>query len=199
MIRIGLTGNVASGKSEVARSWEGAGVPVINADELSREAVAPGSAGLREVADTFGDRVLTPDGALDRALLREIVFGDPEARVRLEKILHPRIRKLRDEWLRERAREGAPVVASEVPLLYEAGLEGEFDVVVVVHSDPGDRRRRLVEKRGIDADEADRIMAAQGDPDEKRRRADHVILNDGTLDELRARAAAVLDRIRSGG
>jgi dephospho-CoA kinase len=199
MIRIGLTGNVASGKSEVARVWAGMGVPVVSADDLAREAVAPGSPGLRAVVEAFGTGVLASNGTLDRAGVREMVFRDPEARARLEAILHPRIRALRDAWVRERAREGAPLVVSEVPLLYEAGLEGEFDVVVVVHADSGDRRRRLIESRGIGAKDAERIMAAQGDPDEKRRRADHVIVNDGSLEELRARAGALVDRIRRGG
>jgi dephospho-CoA kinase len=196
MIRIGLTGNVASGKSEVARVWAGMGVPVVSADDLAREAVAPGSPGLREVVEALGTGVLAPDGTLDRAGVRERVFRDPEARARLEAILHPRIRELRDAWVRERVEEGAPLVVSEVPLLYEKGLGGEFDVVVVVHADAGDRRRRLMENRAIGPEEADRIMAAQGDPEEKRRRADHVILNDGSLEELRARAEALLDRIR---
>jgi dephospho-CoA kinase len=196
MIRIGLTGNVASGKSEVARIWARAGVPVVSADELSREAVAPGSPALQEVVEAFGTEVLTSEGTLDRGRVRELVFRDPEARASLEAILHPRIRELREAWVRERAREGAPLVVSEVPLLYEAGLDEEFDVVVVVHAEAGDRRRRLMENRGIGGEEADRIMAAQGDPDEKRRRADHVILNDGTLEELQARALALLERIR---
>jgi dephospho-CoA kinase len=199
MIRIGLTGNVASGKSEVARVWAGMGVPVVSADDLAREAVAPGSPGLRAVVEAFGAGVLASDGTLDRAGVRELVFQDPEARARLEAILHPRIRELRDAWVRERVEEGNPLVVSEVPLLYETGLEGEFDVVVVVHAAAGDRRRRLMENRGIRDEEADRIMAAQGDPDEKRRRADHVILNDGSLEELRARAEALLGKIRGGG
>lgn len=196
MIRVGLTGNVASGKSEVARAWAEAGVPVVSADELAREAVSPGSPGLREVVEAFGAEVLAPDGTLDRAGLRRRVFEDEEARRRLEGILHPRIAQLRKQWLRERAREEASVVVSEIPLLYESGLEGEFDVVVVVHAPREDRRRRLMERRGLSREEADRIMAAQGDPDEKRRRADHVLPNDGTLEELRARAAELLEKLR---
>jgi dephospho-CoA kinase len=199
MIRVGLTGNVASGKSEVARTWARAGVPVVSADELAREAVAPGSPALQEVVKAFGTQVLTPEGGLDRERVRELVFRDPEARASLEAILHPRIRELRDAWVRERAREGAPLVVSEVPLLYEAGLDEEFDVVVVVHAEAGDRRRRLMENRGMEGGEADRIMAAQGDPEEKRRWADHVLLNDGTLEELEARALALLERIRGDG
>lgn len=196
MIRVGLTGNVASGKSEVARAWAEAGVPVVSADELAREAVSPGSAGLREVVEAFGAEVLAPDGTLDRAGLRRRVFEDEGARRRLEGILHPRIAELREQWLRERAREEASVVVSEIPLLYESGLAGEFDVVVVVHAPREDRRRRLMERRGLSREEADRIMAAQGDPDEKRRRADHVLPNDGTLEELRARAAELLEKLR---
>lgn len=199
MIRIGLTGNAASGKTEVAKAWGDAGVPVVSADELAREAVAPGSEGLREVVAAFGPGVLAADGSLDRGRLRRIVFGDPEARARLEEILHPRIRRLRDAWLRERGDEGAAVVAGEIPLLFEAGLEEEFDVIVVVHAPEEERRRRLVEGRGLPPREAEALLASQGDPDEKARRADHVLVNDGSLDELRSKALALLDRIREEG
>lgn len=195
-MRVGLTGNVASGKSAVARVWAEAGVPVVSADELAREAVAPGSDGLAEVVEAFGPEVLAGDGSLDRARLAAVVFGDPGARRRLEEILHPRIARLRDRWEAARAREGADLVVSEVPLLFEAGLEDRFDVVVVVHADEATRRRRLVEDRGMAPEEAERVMSAQGDPGEKLARADHVLRNDGTLDELRDAAGRLLERLR---
>ena len=197
MISVGLTGNVASGKSEVARTWEKAGVPVVSADDLAREAVAPGSPGLADVVAAFGEGILASDGSLDRARLREIVFRDPAARERLEEILHPRIAERREAWIQERAREGAELVVSEIPLLFEAGLEEAFDVVVVVHASEDARRRRLTRKRGLIPETAERIMAAQGDPEGKLERADHVVRNDSTLEELRARALELLERLRS--
>ncbi len=197
MIRVGLTGNVAAGKSVVARVWSEVGVPVLSSDELAREVVRPGGPALREIQEAFGDEVLAPDGTLDRARMRDRVFRDPEGRKRLEAITHPRITELRRRWLSERRREGEPLVATEVPLLFEAGLEGEFDVVVVVDAPAELRKRRLVEGRGMNAAEARRIMSSQGDPAEKRRRADHVLDNRGTIPELEEKASALLDHLRA--
>jgi dephospho-CoA kinase len=192
MLSVALTGGVGAGKSEVLRFWGRAGVPVVGADELSREVVEPGSEGLREVRRAFGDDVLASDGGLDRARLRARVFQDEAARRRLEQILHPRIAELRAQWIRARAAEGHRVVVSEVPLLFEAKLEADFGAVVVVDAPPLERLRRLLDTRGLAEAEALRIMAAQMDPAEKRRRADYVIENDGSLDRLEARAVEVL-------
>jgi dephospho-CoA kinase len=196
-LHVGLTGNVASGKSTVAAAWERAGVPVVSADELARRAVEPGTPGLAEVVEAFGRELLTPEGTLDRAALRERVFADDAARRRLESILHPRIAALRREWARAREKEGERLLVSEVPLLFEVGLFDAFDRVVVVHAPPEERRRRLVEGRGIEPEEAERIMAAQGDPDEKRRRAHHILDNRGAREELEAEALRLLARLRA--
>ncbi len=197
MLSVALTGNVASGKSTVARLWREAGVAVVSADDLARTATEPGSEGLDEVVEAFGEDVLAEDGRLDRAALRDVVFRDDEARRRLEEILHPRIRALRDAWMEGRRAEGARLVVSEIPLLFETEMEGEFDVTVLVDAPRGERLRRLVEDRGLEADEAERIMDAQMDPDEKRRRADLVVENDGTLQDLRTRALVILDLLRA--
>lgn len=197
MLSVALTGNVASGKSSVARLWREAGVAVVSADDLARTVTEPGSEGLDEVVDAFGEDVLAQDGRLDRAALRDVVFRDDEARRRLEEILHPRIRALRDAWLEERRAEGARLVVSEIPLLFETEMEGEFDMTVLVDAPRGERLRRLVEDRGLEADEAERIMDAQMDPAEKRRRADLVVENDGTLQDLRTRALVILDLLRA--
>lgn len=203
MVSVALTGGVGAGKSEVLRLWKHAGVPVVSADELSRRAVEPGSEGLAEIRSAFGDEVIGSDGALDRARLRAIVFSDTAgadaaaARRRLEAITHPRIAALRERWTRDRAAEGHPLVVAEVPLLFEAGLETEFDVTVVVDAPDDARVRRLTETRGLPEAEARRIMAAQMDPAEKRSRADHVIMNDGTLDQLEVRSAELLERLRA--
>jgi len=197
LISVGLTGNVASGKSSVARLWRAAGVPVIDADELSRRAVSPGSRGLEAVRTEFGDEMLTADGALDRARMRALVFTDAAARERLEHILHPIIAELRSSWVEERRAAGDALVVSEVPLLFEKGLERHFDAVVLVDASPAVRRERLVRERGMQVAEADRIMAVQMDPRAKLARADHVIANDGSVEALEREAARVLAELRA--
>lgn len=196
MLSVGLTGNVASGKSTVARVWGDAGVPIVSADDLSREAVRPGGPGLARVVEAFGEGVLAVDGTLDRTRLREVVFDDPEARARLEEILHPIIWRLREEWLAGQRLEGAGVVVSEIPLLFETGREEAFDVVVFVDAPDDVRHQRIVEDRGIDSEEARRIMASQMDPAIKRGRADFVIMNDGSVEEVRLEAQRVLTELR---
>ena len=197
MISVGLTGNVASGKSEVSRIWSEAGVPVISADALARTAVEPGSDGLDAVVDAFGPAVLAQDGSLDRPRMRTRVFENDEARAKLESIIHPIVSRLRDEWLRERMDEGAELVVSEIPLLYETGREADFDIVVFVDAPDPVRLERMAKHRGLSEHEGRRIMAAQMSADEKRRRADVIIRNDGTLDELRTEAMAALDGLRA--
>jgi dephospho-CoA kinase len=196
LIRIGLTGNIAAGKSVVAAAWEQAGVPVVRADDLARQAAGRGSAPLRAIAARFGAGLVREDGELDRDRLREIVFRDPEARRDLEGILHPAIRALRAEWIEGRRAEGASLVASEVPLLYELGMEDEFDVVVVVDAPEPLREERLVRDRGLVPAEARRIIASQGSPKAKREKADYVLENVGTEEDLHRAALALLPRIQ---
>ncbi len=198
MRSVALTGNVAAGKSAVSALWVAEGVPVVSADELARRAVEPGSSGLDAVRETFGQGVIASDGSLDRGALRSRVFGNEEARKRLEAIVHPRVWALREAWMRERREAGDPLVVAEIPLLFETGREADFDVVVLVDAPAEVRLGRLVETRGLAEDEARRIIAAQMDPAEKRRRADIVIDNAASLDALRARAAEVLDEVRQG-
>jgi dephospho-CoA kinase len=197
VINVALTGNVGSGKSTVAARWADLGVPIVSADELARRAVEPGSEGLRTVVDAFGDEVLAADGSLDRGRMREIVFRDEAARERLEHIVHPIVWRLRQRWVEERKSEGATLVASEVPLLFETGREGDFDVVVFVDADEKIRLARLVDGRGIAPGEAKRIIAAQMPAGPKRERADHVIINESTLEALRAEADRVLAALRA--
>jgi dephospho-CoA kinase len=196
VIRVALTGNVASGKSAVAACWSELGVPVVSADELARRAVEPGTNGLVRVLEEFGDAVRAADGTLDRAALRARVVVDPDARRRLEEILHPDIWALRSEWLEARRREGAPLVVAEIPLLFETGREGEFDVTVLVDAPTEVRLRRLVDLRGLPSREARALMAAQMDPALKRARAHHVLDNAGTPEELEKAAVALLATLR---
>ena len=192
MLIVGLTGNVAAGKSAVAELWRGAGVPVLSADELARTAVDPGTEALARIAELFGPGVMRADGTLDRAAVRRIVFRDEGARRRLEAIVHPEVRRLRDEWTGRQRDAGAGVVVWEIPLLFETGMQGEVDVVVVVDAPAAVRWRRIVETRELNDEEALAVMEAQLPAREKRRRADFVVDNAGTLGELAERAAEVL-------
>ena len=196
MIHIGLTGNVASGKSTVGRIWADEGIPVVSADELAREVVAPGGPGHAQIRQLFGDETFRPDGSLNRDRMRELAFRDSGARKQLEEVIHPHIHALRERWLRARRVEGSPLVVSEIPLLFEAKLEGLFDAIVVVDAPQDVRERRLVLKRGISRLEARRMLAAQGDPETKLARAHYVIRNKGTLSDLEASALEVLAQLR---
>lgn len=195
MRRIGLTGNIAGGKSTVAAIWRRMGAPVIDADDLARRAVEPGSPALREIARIFGDGVLDESGGLDRDRMRDVVFRDPDARRRLEAIVHPRIARLRDEEERRLAREGEHVVVHEIPLLFEVGIEDEFDTIVFVDAPADVRLERLVRDRGLDPDDAQRMIDAQMPAAVKRERADIVIENDGDMQTLERTAAAVWRRL----
>lgn len=188
---VGLTGNVAAGKSTVAEAWARAGIPVIRADDLAADALAHGSPGLAEVVRIFGDAVLDPTGGLDRSVLRDRVFRDPDARRRLEEIVHPRVREARDAWLEEQRRAGSAMAVVEIPLLFETGAEESVDEVVVVDADASLRLERMVRDRGLEPGEARRIMQSQMDAAEKRERADHVLENQGSPEEL-LRASALL-------
>ena len=196
MIRIGLTGNIGSGKSTVAGIWARAGIPVVSADELAREAVRPGAPENARLREIFGPEPFHPDGTLDRDAMRRLILGDPLAKRRLEDVLHPRIQVLREARVEAERARGRAAVASEVPLLFEAGLENDFDVVVVVHAPAGVRERRLTERRGLSRGEARRMMAQGGDAEAKLARTEHVIMNDGGLDELEAAALALLRELR---
>ena len=192
---VGLTGNVAAGKSAVAELWRRAGVSVVSADQLARAAVKPGTPALARIEELFGPGVIRGDGSLDRGALRRIVFRDEEALRHLEGIVHPEVRRLRDAWTEERRAAGAQVVAWEVPLLFETGIEDQVDVVVVVDAPVSVRLSRIIESRGLTEEEAEAIMEAQMPAAEKRRRADIVVNNAGTRDALASRAAEVLNEI----
>ncbi len=196
-LSVGLTGNAASGKSTVAALWRGQGVPVVDADVLAREAVRPGSAGLAEVVAAFGSDVEAPDGTLDRDRLRDAIFADPARRRQLEAILHPRIAHLRAEWVEAQKKDGHPVIVSEIPLLFEAGLEGDFDQIVLVHVPREVSLARMVETRGLTPEAAAAILDAQLPSEEKRGRSDHVIQNLSSKGDLEDSAMHVLGQLRA--
>jgi dephospho-CoA kinase len=190
-LRVGLTGNIGSGKSAVARVWERLGGVVIDADELARLAVARGSAGYDAVRRHFGNGVLRADGEIDRAALRELVFTDAAERRVLEDIVHPEVEQLRLERERALAARGVRLVVHMIPLLFETAMEDRFDEVVLVDSPAELRRERIVADRGLAPAEAEAMIAAQEPSSEKRGLATRVIDNTGTLEELERAAEEV--------
>lgn len=191
---IGITGGIASGKSEVTRRFEALGIVVADADVAARAAVAPGSPGLTAVVEAFGENVLASDGSLDRAAMRQRVFGDEAARKRLESIIHPLVRaELR------RACEAAKSVyaIAAIPLLAEGGGRAAYPwlqriLVVDVHHDV--QRARVMRRDHIDAELADRMIAAQASRAQRLAIADDVVVNDGAVGDLDEQVAA-LDRL----
>ena len=179
---IGVTGGIATGKSTVDRLLADHGAIVIDADELAREAVRPGEPTLDEVAARFGRDVIRPDGTLDRGRVGEIVFADAEARRHLERITHPRIMELMQERIAAALAGPAPLVAVDVPLLFESAREGMFQGVLLVYAPRDVQLRRLRERNGLDEDAALQRLAAQLPIDEKRDRATWIIDNSHGID-----------------
>ena len=188
---IGLTGGIASGKSSVARFFQAKGAVVIDADQLAREAVEPGSRGLSEVVAAFGEGVLAADGTLDRKRLGELVFADSARRRQLEGILHPEIRRLAEERIARAAGTGPGVVFYMAPLLIEAGATDRVDEVWVVTVHPEVQMQRLLLRDGISRDEAQRIIDSQMPLTEKEKHGRLVIDNSGTPEETDRRLAEI--------
>jgi dephospho-CoA kinase len=173
---IGLTGGIAAGKTLVADRLAELGAVRIDADRLAREVVEPGTPALAEIRRRFGDAVITADGALDRPALGAVVFQDPDARRDLEAITHPAVRALSARRMAEAgAADPDAVVVYDIPLLVESGRVDEFDRIVVVHAPREERIRRLVELRGMSADEAERRIASQAADEDRLAVADDVI------------------------
>ncbi|MGQ0815522.1 MAG: dephospho-CoA kinase [Gemmatimonadota bacterium] len=190
MIRVGLTGNIAAGKSSVSDYWRSLGASVIDADVLARRALTPGRPAYHAVVREFGAAIVK-GRAIDRAALRDLVFTDDTKRKRLEAIVHPEVARLRAQEELALAAQGARIVVNDIPLLFEAGMQDDFDVVVLVAAPIDVRIRRIVETRGLSEAEARKLVAAQMPAELKRPRASHVIDNDGTLEQLRDKALRV--------
>ena len=181
VLRIGLTGGIGSGKSTVARLLADRGAHVVDADVLAREVVEPGTPGLAAVVEAFGEGVVTADGTLDRPALAAVVFGNADARARLDGIVHPLVRARATELIS--ALPADAVVVQDIPLLVETGQAASFDLVLVVEADADVRVARLVERGLTDADARARI-AAQATDEQRRAVADVVLDNSGTPEEL---------------
>ena len=191
MLNVALTGNIAAGKSAVAELFRRWGATIIDADEIVREVQGPGGSVTREIAQRFGESVVRADGSLDRPALRRRVMADPGALDALNRMVHPAVRVRRSELMRAARSRGDRIVVSDIPLLFEAADPSEFDMVVLVAAPEAVRLARLIEHRGLDVEEARRMIAAQMPSRDKRARSDYVIENDGDLAVLEQAARAV--------
>src|SRR5256885_2757310 len=184
MLLIGLTGNIASGKSEVARMLAERGATLIDADVLAREAVRPDTQALKDIVKRWGNDVLQQDGSLDRAALRQIVFADQNELDALNRIVHPGVTRLRDREIARAKERGDQIVVCVIPLLFERNLVEEFDAIVLVDAPRPIRLERLVATRGLEETDAMNMIVAQMPAELKRARADYVIENNGSLADL---------------
>ena len=191
MLLIGLTGNIASGKSTVAQMLADRGATIIDADELARDAVAVGSDGHRKIVERWGDDILKADGGLDRVALRQIVFQEPLELEALNSIVHPEVSRLRDDLVNEARERGDGTVVCDLPLLFERNLVGDFDRIVLVDAPRPLRLERLTRERALGHTEAMNMIAAQMPAELKRARADYIIENEGSLEALEKRVDEV--------
>ncbi len=182
---LGLTGNIGTGKSTVAWMFEELGVPVLDADAIGHEALAPRSPAWKQLFERYGKAIMQPGDVIDRKALALIVFQDETERKFLESVIHPHVKEEIEKRVAKLAKEGHPIVLVEVPLLYEAGWQELFDAVIVVRCDEAQEIARCREKFGFDEEETRARLAAQYPLERKIAAADRVIDNDGALEETR--------------
>ena len=191
MLLVGLTGNIASGKSTVAQLFGQWGATLIDADALARQAVDVGMPAYHAIVERWGQSVTAPDGPIDRQELRQRVFSDSEQLEALNAIVHPEVQRLRDQLVDDARRRGDRIVVCDIPLLFERRLADQFDRIVLVDAPRPVRMERLVRDRGLETTEAMKMIAAQMPAELKRARADYLIDNAGTPEELETRAREV--------
>ncbi len=193
MLRVGLTGGIGSGKSEVSKRLAAYGAALIDADVAARAVVEPGTPGLGEITAVFGPQVLLPDGRLNRERLGQIVFADDGALAKLNAIVHPLVHERTQQLEQQATATLGPggIIVHDVPLLAENGLQNGFDTVIVVDAPDDQRLQRLIETRGMTAEHARERMAAQAGRDQRLAIADIVVDNSGTLADLDQQVAEV--------
>lgn len=192
---VGLTGGIGSGKSTVARLFADLGATIIDADQLAREVVEPGTPGLRAIVDRFGPEVLDPLGRLDRRKLGALVFSDAEARRALNEIVHPAVAARALERFTTLTQQGAPLILYDVPLFFENALDRTIPESIVVWASPETQRRRIAARDGLAPEEIEARLASQLSLDEKIKRATWVIDNDGSLEDTREAVRALHERL----
>lgn len=195
MVRVALTGGIATGKSYVRGRLDALGIPTTDADRIAREVLAPGTPGAAAVRAALGPDVIGADGAVDRAALGRLVFADADARRRLEAIVHPAVYDAIAAWFRGLPPD-TPVAVADIPLLFETGREAEFDEVIVVACSPEEQLRRMLLRDALSEEEARARLSAQWPIDEKVRRADAVIWTTGTFAETDAQVEGLVARWR---
>ncbi|MEP6992706.1 MAG: dephospho-CoA kinase [bacterium] len=191
MLLVGLTGNIGSGKSTVAQLLSERGATIIDADVLARRAVEAGTPAHGAIVERWGTSMLSPDGSIDRAALRRIVFSEQAELEQLNAMVHPEVERMRASLVELARERGDRLVVCDIPLLFEGRMTGDFDRIVLVDAPRPVRLERLVRERGLRETEAMDMIVAQMPAELKRARADHVIDNDGTLTQLDARVAEV--------
>ena len=191
MLLIGLTGNIASGKSTVARLLSERGATIIDADVLARRVVEPGMPAFDEIGRRWGQEVVAPDGGLDRDALRRLVFAHHEQLEELNEIVHPEVAAYRDRLVDEARQRGDRLVVQDIPLLFERGIVGQFDRIVLVDAPRPVRLERLMRERGLSETDSKDMITAQMPAELKRARADYIIENIGTVRELEERVSEV--------
>ncbi len=194
MVRAALTGGIATGKSFCLARLAALGAATVDADVLAREAVAPGTRGLAEVAAQFGAGMVRPDGSLDRAALADLVFRDATARARLEAIVHPEVYRRITAWFADLP-AGTRLAVADIPLLFETGHEHEVERVIVVACEPDEQIRRVMARNRFSHAEARARIAAQLPIEEKVRRADYVIRTDGTFADTEAQVRTTYESL----
>lgn len=191
---IGLTGSIATGKSTVSRMLKEKGYKIVDADEISRQVVKPGSTVLEEIASVLGSDLILPTGELDRDKLGALIFNDPLEREKLNKIIHPAIRqemvRQKEFWLEK----GSQTVIMDIPLLFESKLQSYVEKIIVVSVAPSIQRERLMVRNNLSLEEADARITSQLPVSEKEKGADAVINNDGTLEETERQLDAILSK-----
>jgi dephospho-CoA kinase len=198
MRRVALTGGIATGKSHVRAQFEALGVPTIDADVLAREVVLPGTPALAAIVDRFGREVLDRDDVLDRRKLAAIVFADPNARLDLERIVHPAVKAATDGWFQSIDPTRHAIAIAVIPLLFEAGREHDFDVILATACDPDTQLRRVMARDSLSEAEARQRLDAQMPTKEKVHRADYVITTDGSYEDTNRQVRAVFDTLVRG-
>jgi dephospho-CoA kinase len=195
MIKVGLTGGIACGKSVVRRRIEERGIPTLDADQVVHALLGAGSEVVSEIAEVFGESILSPDGSVDRKALGAIVFADEGARARLNAIVHPRVHREIEAFFEKTSSEGSRVAVVDAALMVETGSFRRYDRVIVAHCPRDQQRERLMRRDGISREDAERRISAQMPIEEKRRYADFLVDTSGTMAETLARTDAVVDEL----
>ncbi|MPY89855.1 MAG: dephospho-CoA kinase [Luteitalea sp.] len=198
LLRVALTGGIASGKSYVLQAFGAHGVPTIDADLLARTVVAPGTSGLAAIVERFGPDVLTPEGTLDRSRLGQQIFTDDQARRDLERIIHPAVYHAIEAWFARLDESGARLGVADIPLLFETGHEHHFQRIVVTSCPREVQIARLITRDHLSRAEAELRLATQWSIDQKTARADFVVHTDGPCEATNRQVADVVDALRAG-